>query len=295
MGLAASQGRMLLLTARKSDLEFRAQQISQKRLILAQQLEDISTEYETAASNRQMKIDLYKTTTEDGDDQRQTLEGSRNLTYAALVSSTVMNQDDDEEPCLLPCEASGTSKKQLTFTAGEKFRLVDDSGAIVVASEDEIPNIKSFTKASNGDGKYRKKDATGKVIAKYVVDPNLKANSGISTNGTTDGPNYLQECLRNGKYLIQKPSGEKDEDDKTEWRNVSWDAIGSIKDNYYQDDDDVAKSKYDRLQREVQNQDKKLELELDNVETQRNAVQTEMDSVDKVMEENVEKTFNAFG
>lgn len=295
MGLAASQGRMLLLTARKSDLEFRAQQISQKRLILAQQLEDISTEYEESASNRQMKIDLYKTTTEEGDDQRQTLEGSRNLTYAALVSSTVMNQDDDEEPCLLPCEASGTGKKQLTFTAGEKFRLVDDSGAIVVASEDEIPNLGTFTKASNGDGKYRKKDANGKIIAKYVVDPNLKATSGISTNGTTDGPNYLQECLRNGKYLIQKPSGEKDEDDKTEWRNVSWDAIGSIKDNYYQDDDDVAKSKYDRLQREVQNQDKKLELELDNVETQRNAVQTEMDSVDKVMEENVEKTFNAFG
>ena len=45
MGLSASQGRMLLLTARKSDLEFRAQQISQRRLILSQQLEEIAMEY----------------------------------------------------------------------------------------------------------------------------------------------------------------------------------------------------------------------------------------------------------
>ena len=59
MGLSASQGRLLLLTARQNDLEFRAQQISQKRLILSQQLEEIAMEYENATSNRQMMIQLY--------------------------------------------------------------------------------------------------------------------------------------------------------------------------------------------------------------------------------------------
>ena len=37
MGLAASQARLLLLTSRKSDLEYRAQQITNSIMILAQQ------------------------------------------------------------------------------------------------------------------------------------------------------------------------------------------------------------------------------------------------------------------
>lgn len=56
MGLAASQGRLLLLTARKSDLEYRAQEISQRRLILATELETVSSKYARATANRQMKL-----------------------------------------------------------------------------------------------------------------------------------------------------------------------------------------------------------------------------------------------
>ena len=58
MGLAASQGRMLLLTARKSDLEYRAQQISQTRLLLSQSLEDISAEYERKTTNKKLVVDV---------------------------------------------------------------------------------------------------------------------------------------------------------------------------------------------------------------------------------------------
>ena len=44
----------------------------------------------------------------------------------------------------------------------------------------------------------------------------------------------------------------------------------------------------------VQSLDKKLELELDRLETERNALQTEIDAVSKVLKDNVEKTFNTF-
>ncbi|MBQ7287338.1 MAG: hypothetical protein IJW73_06220 [Candidatus Gastranaerophilales bacterium] len=87
MGLSASQGRLLLLTARRSDLEYRAQQISQKRLVLSQQLEEISLEYENATSNRQMKIDLFLN---DGtEDSKTKTQRQCNLTYADLISGTV--------------------------------------------------------------------------------------------------------------------------------------------------------------------------------------------------------------
>lgn len=45
MGLAASQGRLLMLTARKSDLEFQIQCINQRRTVLAVQSEQLIRQY----------------------------------------------------------------------------------------------------------------------------------------------------------------------------------------------------------------------------------------------------------
>ena len=52
MGLEASQARLLLLTARKSDLEYRAQQITNSLMILAQQTEQVAREYSIKISNQ---------------------------------------------------------------------------------------------------------------------------------------------------------------------------------------------------------------------------------------------------
>ena len=48
------------------------------------------------------------------------------------------------------------------------------------------------------------------------------------------------------------------------------------------------------MQKQIQNQDKKLELELNNIETQRSAVTTEVESVQKVIDDNVDSTFKTF-
>ena len=45
----------------------------------------------------------------------------------------------------------------------------------------------------------------------------------------------------------------------------------------------------------VQAQDKNLELRLKQLDTEQNAIQTEMDSVEKVIEKNTESTFKTFG
>ena len=51
MGLCASQARLLMLTARKSDLEFRRMQITNAKQLLAMEQEDIATEYSEKISN----------------------------------------------------------------------------------------------------------------------------------------------------------------------------------------------------------------------------------------------------
>ncbi len=414
MGLSASQGRMLLLTARQSDLEYRAQNISQKRLNITQKLEEVSMDYENATSNRQMKISLFLSG--EGSDG-ENVQRTSNLTYAALVSGTLAQFDSSQSGIV---SYSRTADQQ--YASNSAYRLVDCDGAIVVSDKSEIPstlavttsnesteakyndktitnlyqtgsktinddgsetfskskyyafaqegtplaealdknkdgndecNVKidmengliSVTDTETGETKYYilesgleadeemqgkfqgtqeatlvgtkdkipKTETTsmngdnvtlegsdgkysltqnGVVVQRYVVDETLKYGS-TDASGNTDGPNYLQDCLRNGKYLIEKAQKSSD-DGEIKWRGQSWDTLSNVQDSYYTDDDDRAKAKYDRLQNQLQAQDKKLELELNNIEAQRSAVSTEKESVEKVINENIEGSFNTF-
>ena len=73
MGLAASQGRYLCLTARMSDLVYEGQQIAQQRLQLAKETQAVADRYNDAMNNRKMQA-----TTPEG--------GTQQLTYDILTS-----------------------------------------------------------------------------------------------------------------------------------------------------------------------------------------------------------------
>ncbi len=418
MGLSASQGRMLLLTARKNDLELRAQQISQRRLLLSQQLESVSNEYETATSNRVMTI-----TTRGADANGSTTTKDYNLSYAALTSGLTKAVGSDPTSAIangygIVANGAADSFNSGGFSVTGYYRLVDVDGAIVVSDPNEIPGYSSSnddgtfnydstqknsviistpeinstysnkisvtatpssklsdgdyvlnqngyvikydgsgtgaaiagvssdgsasfsyykvtikdgvtdtdltqlagTNQTNGtpvqvasmeneaktystttsgaaqgrvvlggDGKYTLYDENGSVVNRYVVDESLQGGG----TSTTEEANYLQDCLRNGLYLIE--SGTPDEEtNQLSWKKTSYDALSSVADTYYDADDAAAKAKYDRLQNEIQSQDKRLEMELDNIETQRSAVTTEVESVQKVIDDNIDKTFKTF-
>lgn len=416
MGLSASQGRLLLLTAKKSDLEYRAQQIAMLRAILCQEQEAASREYEDATSNRVMSITLASnaagSTTNIPNDKI-----TENLTYRALVSGTVANgpgatiagiqaskgaRTEDYEYTStkfyrlmsadgaivvsdvgeIPTATESVTKTDATKLKGEQFgenayqitntasdgsevvsygvlapdgsdlrNLIDDNnktasikidiengvveyededgtfkyydiatGADITGIQDETKTYtfvdgatlyssfadipKSVTSSVNKEGNYVEgpgpdgvatlKNSKGVPIQRYIVDPALKDGYFDSESGISD-INYLQECLRNGKYLIQKLDQNENLESGWRWSDISWDTASNITDSYYTDDDATAKAKYDRIQSQIQAQDKKLELELDNIETQRSAVTTEIESVEKVINENIEGSFNAFG
>lgn len=54
MGISSNQARFLAISARQVDLEFRMQQICQRRLRLSSELEEVATTYNNKISNRQM-------------------------------------------------------------------------------------------------------------------------------------------------------------------------------------------------------------------------------------------------
>lgn len=62
------------------------------------------------------------------------------------------------------------------------------------------------------------------------------------------------------------------------------------------------KNKYDQAVQEInakieiiQNEDRSLELRLKQLDTEQEAIQTEMDAVQKVIQKNTESTFKTFG
>ena len=79
MGLAASQARLLLLTARKSDLEFRAQQITNAEMILAMRTEEVARKYSNALSNQVLKHNTSE--------EVLTAESITNITGCTIVYS----------------------------------------------------------------------------------------------------------------------------------------------------------------------------------------------------------------
>ena len=59
MGLAASQARLLTITARKADCEFLSMNLSHQKLALSRNMEDVSSEYQKALNQTKLVYDYY--------------------------------------------------------------------------------------------------------------------------------------------------------------------------------------------------------------------------------------------
>ena len=231
MGLAASQGRYLCLTARMSDLVFEGQQISSQRLILATESKEAAEKYNKAMSNSVMEAQIYD---ENGN------PASVRLTYDVLT-----NKD---------------------LTKGLGMRIVDANGHIVVP-ENATEELKASLK--NGDN-----DET------FVYD-----------EGVSDA-DYIQEMITSGQWFLQSNSGT---DEKSEWTQLeSWQGSSQISLRNYTEDDAAAEAEYEEATKNLEKKDKMFEMRLEQIQTEENAVETEIDSVKQVISENIENSFKTF-
>ncbi len=80
MGLAASQARLLTITARKADCEFQSMNLSHQKLSLSRDMEKISTDYQNSLNATKLVYDYYGS----GDSDMP-------LTYGLLMSPSVYN------------------------------------------------------------------------------------------------------------------------------------------------------------------------------------------------------------
>jgi len=260
MGLAASQGRLLLLTARKSDLEYQSQQISQRRLLLSQQNETIAKEYSEAIGNRVLMFnyDIIQNSTN--------YTATETLSWQGLVATKKAN--------------------------GEQYRVVDAMGRVIVPSlpdgritiggqEYDTSQLSDEQLEQLVGNTWTHQDGSSQTPTEYVLAPAILS------------PEVFQQGLRNGVYFIQSYSSDTSLGNAT-WNDVSWQSMEEITDTLNTEDDAYAQSVYETKTAMIQSQDKKLELELKQIETVHKAVETEVESVNKVIQKNIETSFKMF-
>ncbi len=241
MGLSASQARFLQLTARQSNVEYQAQQISFERLQLANKMTDAANLYQDRTSNRK-----YTFTYRNGEGT-QTVD----LTYKNYLN--FMNKQQE-----------GLKSSQ------EKYYLVSSSGQkIVVTNQEEMD----------------------KMIAD---DSSLSEKNFMIVGEDLQNTDSFRNALESGTYFFATLN--KDDDGNVSFETSSIENLGggAISDVYDVADDKEAQSEYDATMAKIQKLDKSLEMELDRLETERNAIQTEIDSVSKVISNNIETSFKTF-
>ena len=276
MGLSASQARFLQLTARRSNVEYQAQQINFQRLQWSDKLAAASSEYQDKTSNRKM---VYNFNNGDGITQVD-------VTYQNYKN--YMNQQ----------------MEGLT-TAQDKFFLVSSTGnKIIVASEEErdamIERYTTYTPYSAiniQDGEnpeiILKEDEEGNS-QQMLVHREFNVNDFMIVDDLNDVDNF-QNAIQNGVYFFAKRELNT-ETNMYEFKTESWDTIGggAIGEVYDTADDAEAEAEYKAMSDKIQNIDKKLELQLNKLETERNAIQTEIESISKVIDDNIESSFKTF-
>ncbi len=80
MGLAASQARLLTITARKADCEFESMMLSHQKISLSRDMEKISNQYQKSLNDTKLVYDYYGS----GDSEMD-------LTYGLLMTPSVYN------------------------------------------------------------------------------------------------------------------------------------------------------------------------------------------------------------
>jgi len=302
MGLSASQARMLSLTARLSDLELRAQTISNAKIRLSDQSEGASKKYSDALDKQTMKV--YSGLQSNGTSSYVDAT-VKNLTTNGSISNT------DKYRYLKTSSGQAVLTQQLA-------KLIDLSGSVAdVSCDHHIQPLSVFlshcqnagfitdtTNTSASDVIYYTKlwnevtengtpdpIALGCYIGNYITADGDNASTATNENSSQ----WLQTQIDAGNISLYEYDSTAGTAGTGDYVNVSW-TSGDATLSEVTDKTDTAKAEaeYETTMASIQSKDKRFDMQLSNIDTEHTATQTEIDSVKKVINKNIDRSFKIF-
>jgi len=117
----------------------------------------------------------------------------------------------------------------------------------------------------------------GKTVADYAIEPYCNQ------------ADYFESNLRTGNWFIQTYA-----EDGT-LQDLPLGGANFVYEGIDEGDYAIANAEYEAKMENLQRIDKKCDTRIQQLTTERNAIETEIDSVNKVIDKNIEETFKTFG
>ncbi len=294
MGLAASQARFLGLTARKSNTEYEGQQVNQQRTALANESAslysqltnlsvptppDITNYYQTEYS-----FDYNGTTytmeslpVREGDGYTIALSHSEKTAgYKAITDLSGI--EIPETISAIDLKDLSSLKNHLTKTNVE---LADGATSVGVFTYNKNTYYQVPTKGQDGKTAYAyyQYNANQNTVSKSF------ANCKLEYTSTGDISTINVPGLTEGQPIAVQTNQVANEDEYDL-------AMSAYQKEYNEYEKTMAQ--INAKTEVLQQQDKTLELRLNQLDTEQSAISTEMDAVKKVIDKNVESTFKTF-
>ena len=328
MGMAASQARYLGLTARKINVEYEGQQVNQQRTALANESAGLfrqlmSLENPVAPSQNAYYENVYTySDTEATTDGKVTIvgtheiEGSNPPKYSVDIkyNQNVMQYQAAANQEVYTTEVLGKSgtyslhlpngtAKEITKIEGMSQSLVDELNNVAPEgmTNETTDTYYTYTDTLTNSTFYINATKSRFDPTQYNQNQNVTIYSSIQTtqevNKTLNDVTMVQSS--SGTFTSMKwhdDSGLLQERTPTPSQEYDEQRYNEAMNQY-----NVDKARYEQelaainaKTEEIQETDRTLELRLKQLDTEQEALQTEMDSVKKVIDKSVDNVFKTF-
>ena len=323
MGMAASQARYLGIQARKTNVEYEGQQVNQQRTALANQSANLfrrllTLEVPTPPDQTNYKTSNYTFSDATSTDGTATVEditenaGSNPQTYTVTIKrNTSVPQYDSMINQEVSVIQDGDTYK-INLSNGTQFNLNGPLSPISETYVNAFNELGSTQYENSTDDTYYRytNPATGATY--YINATQTGFDPAVQTNQTVDMYSMITGTESQYETITNATLG-KSEDGL--YTSIYWtDESGTHSYNLtpsseYDDaayDEAMNQYNYDKelydkevadinaKTQELQEQDRTLELRLAQLDTEQQALQTELESVKKVIDKNIDNVFKTF-
>ncbi len=328
MGLAASQARFLGITARKSNIEYEGQQVNQQRTALA---EEVNALYSKLLA---LDVPVAPDTTEFYEsDYSFEISNSDGLDGSYLIKNYYRNDDGTyylnttrtyDKNVAVGNVYSGSSISRgddgsyyFTSPDGVEHKLSaagESSNAMMVElinstyGENTVKQGEKFYyyQVDEGDDKGRPYYISESQLQASIADPQQSFSTYYGTNkSVTENVTFTSASITFDEN--NRISSILDATTASGTSLVLNAEVGTTRihnDEGYQAalrDYTMSKDEYDKMVADLnaqtetlQQEDKVLELRLDQIDTEQNELQTELEAVKAVLDKNIDNTFKTF-
>ena len=284
MGLSSSQARLLNLTARMHDIEYKAQNLEAQKLQMANESRQVYAEYENALNKQKVQfkqigpdgaasyVDADLQTLLKAGYQIKILSGNTWYDFNSINAGTTAPTTTNSAAKWKPYESTITEVTVTAIGAGGK------KAGQTVTGRSPTGTYKLAEPAAVGATKV-------KGYKQLTADSTVTAKLG---NISFTNKEVLRNLVEAGFIVFEKPMS----DGTYSQVNIATDTnLQEVSDEL---DLKKAEAKYEADMRKIDAKDKKFDTDLAALEQERNAIKTEMDTLKTVAKDNVDRTFKLF-